>query len=216
MIGKSREAVIQEDTVIKGHIRNCDRIEVRGYVEGELEAGMALVQNGGKVYGTLRADNAEIHGVLQGEVFVRHLIKIGSDGAVTGNVQYGQIAMDLGGELSAKLHNVPPEIAGDLDITVEKGKSVGITLVDLQALDPDDKAHDLTFSVTKANHGFIALSKAPKKAVNKFTQADLEAGQVLFVHDGTGGSSASFDVIVTDSKGATSGAAKTVNVNVRT
>lgn len=215
MVGNSREAVIQEDTVIKGEIRNCRRIEVRGYVEGELEADMALIQHGGKIYGTLRANNAEIHGVLQGDVFVKHLIKIGSDGAVNGNVEYGQIAMELGGELSAKLHNVPPEVAGDLDLTVERGKSVRLTLLDLNALDPDDKASDLTFSVSKAAHGFIALAKAPTKPVDKFTQADLESGEVIFVHDGTDAQSASFDVVVADKKGATSGPPKTVNVNVR-
>ncbi|MFP3920629.1 MAG: cadherin-like domain-containing protein [Dichotomicrobium sp.] len=215
MVGKSREAVIQEDTVIKGEISNCEYIEVYGYVEGELAASRVLVQDGGKVFGTLRAGDAEVQGVLQGEVFVDRLIKIGSTGNVNGDVQYGQIAMDLGGELSAKLRNVPPEIKGDLELSVKKGKAVRITLVDLNAVDPDDHAKDLKFSVSNARGGFIAHAKAPTTPIDTFTQADLESGSVAFVHDGASTDKAGFDVQVQDAKGASSGTPKSVNVLVQ-
>lgn len=214
-MSKIREAVIQEDTVIKGEISNCEFIEIYGYVEGELSASRVLVRQGGKMFGTLRAGDAEVQGVLQGDIFVDKLIKIGSTGNVNGDVQYGQIAMDLGGELSAKLRNVPPEIKGDLDLTVKKGKAVRITLVDLQAVDPDDHAKDLTFSVSNARGGFIAHAKAPTTPVTTFTQADLEAGSVAFVHDGSNAAKAGFDVQVMDAKGASSGAPKSVTVNVQ-
>jgi cytoskeletal protein CcmA (bactofilin family) len=210
----SRESVIREDTVIKGEMKTRRQIEVFGYFEGDLTAEKVLVREGGKVFGTMRADDADIQGTLQGEIFVNKLIKIGSTGAVVGNVQYGQIAMDLGGELSAKLRNVPPEIMGDLDLTVHKGKAVRITLIDLHAVDPDDHAKDLIFNVTNPRNGFVALARAPSTPVTNFTQADLEAGSVAFVHNGASAPSASFEVVVVDSKGATSGSAKTVNVNV--
>ena len=44
---------------------------------------------------------------------------------------------------------------------------------------------------------------------------DVERGTVLFRHDGTNAANASFDVVVADHAGATSGAAQTVNVSVR-
>ena len=44
---------------------------------------------------------------------------------------------------------------------------------------------------------------------------DLERGSVMFLHDGTETLSASFDVVVADKAGATSGAAQTVKVAVR-
>ena len=34
----AREAIIQEDTIIKGKIRNCRQMEIYGFVEGELAA----------------------------------------------------------------------------------------------------------------------------------------------------------------------------------
>jgi hypothetical protein len=123
--------------------------------------------------------------------------------------------MEMGGNLSAEVRNVPPTISGDLDLSVDKGKAVRITLQDLAALDPDDAAQHLTFTVSRAKNGFVTLATDPARPVSTFTQADLERGSVLFRHDGTDAAQASFDVVVADRAGATSGAAQTVKVAVR-
>jgi cytoskeletal protein CcmA (bactofilin family) len=207
--------VIGEDTYLKGDIRNGGRIEVFGYIEGSVKGDQLVVQPGGRCYGTVKVDSADIHGNLQGEIFVKQLITIRGPGSVTGNVQYGRLAMEIGANLSAEVHNVPPTISGDLDLSVAKGQSVRITLQDLSALDPDNEAHELTFTVSKARNGFVMLSESPGRPVETFTQADLERGSVLFRHDGTNGAIASFDVVVVDAAGASSGAAQRVNVAVR-
>ena len=119
----------------------------------------------------------------------------------------------MGGNLSARSQR-SPSVGGDLNLEVGKGHAVPITLQTVTALDPDDAARDLKFTVTKAKHGFVALSTAPKRAVSTFTQADLEAGRVAFMHDGTNGSAAGFDIVVADRSGATSGA-RTVTVAVK-
>ena len=103
----------------------------------------------------------------------------------------------------------------DLDLSVDKGRAVRITLQDLSALDPDDTAEHLTFTVSQVRNGFVALATDPARPVDAFTQADLEQGTVLFRHDGTDEPRASFAVVVADRAGATSGAAQTVNVAVR-
>jgi cytoskeletal protein CcmA (bactofilin family) len=211
----SRVLVINQDTYLKGDVRNGGRIEVYGYIEGSVTGDQLVVQPGGRCYGTIKVDNADVHGNLQGEIFVKQLITIRGPGTVTGNVQYGRLAMELGANLSAEVRNVPPTISGDLDLQVTKGQSVRITLQDLSALDPDNAAHELTFTVSKAKNGFVTLSSNPARPVETFTQADLERGNVLFRHDGTNGGHASFDVVVVDAAGANSGAAQTVNVSVR-
>jgi cytoskeletal protein CcmA (bactofilin family) len=211
----AREAIIQEDTIIKGKIRNCRQIEIHGYVEGELAADAVLIHESGTFYGTLKSDKAEISGSLQGEVFVKNLISIRSSGSVNGDVRYGQLAMEMGAELSAELRNVPPKLTGDLDLSVKRGKSVVVTTEDISAVDPDDTADHLTYTVTNPNNGFVALASQAGQSVFKFTQADIEAGRVLFVHDGGGGTTGSFDVVVADDSGATSGNAQTVHVTVR-
>jgi cytoskeletal protein CcmA (bactofilin family) len=212
---RSRVLVVNEDTYLKGDVRNGGLIEVYGYIEGSVTGDMLIVKPGGRCYGTIKVDDADVNGDLQGQIFVKQLITILSSGSVTGDVQYGRLAMEMGANLSAEVRNVPPTLSGDLDLSVDKGQSVRITLQDLSALDPDNEAHELTFTVSKAENGFVTLSSNPADPVETFTQADLERGDVLFRHDGTNGGNASFDVVVIDAAGASSGAAQTVNVAVR-
>jgi len=209
--------VITEDTVIRGvrELRNCRQLEVFGYLEGEVAAKNVLVHRNGRLFGKLKSDSAEIHGTLQGEVEVKNLIDIRSSGNVSGNVRYGKLALEEGGNLSAEVRNVPPSVGGDLNLEVDKGRSVRITLQDLNALDPDDEAKDLKFTVSNMRNGFVALSTAPRRSVTAFTQADLEAGRVAFMHDGRSSDLASFDIVVADRSGGTSGAPQTVRVAVR-
>ena len=214
MVANRGVLVVREDTFIKGKIRNCQRIEIFGQVEGEVTADTMLVHEGGQFHGMARTESADVYGTVQGNVSVRNLISIHNSGSVSGNVQYGQLAMEVGGSLSADVRNVPPAIAGDLDLTVYRGRSVGITLEDLTAVDPDDAAKDLTYTISNVVNGFVALTDA-QKPVTAFTQADLEAGKVTFRHDGTPTDQASFDVVVTDASGANSGAPQTVRVTVR-
>ena len=87
--------------------------------------------------------------------------------------------------LSAEMRNIPPSISGDLDLSVDKGKAVRITPQDLSAIDPDDAAAQLTFTVSQVHNGFVTLATDPARPIEVFTQADLEQGTVLFRHDGT-------------------------------
>ena len=208
--------VVKEDTVIRGvgEMRNCRQLEVFGYMEGDVAAKSVLVHKSGRLFGKVKSDNAEIHGTLQGEVVVKHLIDIRSSGNVSGNIKYGKLALEVGGNLSAEMRNVPPVLGGDLNLEVAKGRSVPITLQDLNALDPDDHSKDLKFTISNARNGFVALSSAPKKSVTAFTQADLEAGRVAFMHDGRSTNPAGFDIVVADRSGASSGA-QAVKVAVR-
>ncbi len=214
MSGSSRDAIIQNDAVIRGEIRNGRRVEIHGYVEGDVAAELVVIHPQGQVYGTMKVDAADIAGTAQGRMFVRNLMNIRSSGKVSGNIQYGQLAMEQGGDLTAELKNVPPSISGDLSINVKRGRSAAVTRRDLTALDPDDQATDLTYSVIDARHGYIVLSTAPSHPVTQFTQADLERGFVFYVHDGGGAEQAGFDVVVADASGATSGAPRTIEVLV--
>ena len=207
--------VVGPDLAIIGTIRNCQRVEIFGYVEGEVAAQTLVIREGGKVFGRIKAESAEVHGIMQGHAFVKNLMTIGRVGSVSGNVQYGQLAMELGAELSADVRNVPPAIFGDLDLTVGRGKSVKITTADLTAVDPDDGAAALIYTVSSPLNGFVELTEAPNTPATTFTQADLEAGNVMFHHDASQTRVASFNVIVTDHAGATSGTPATVHVTVR-
>ncbi len=207
--------VVGRDTAILGVIRNCKQVEVYGYIDGEVAAQTLIVREGGRVFGKIRAESAEVHGVLQGTAVVKNLMSISRAGSVTGHVQYGHLAMELGAELSADVRNVPPAIFGDLDLTVARGKAVRITTADLTAVDPDDAATSLTYTISAPTNGLVEQVDAPNTAILVFTQADLENNKIAFRHDGSDKTVASFNVIVTDHTGATSGAPATVHVTVR-
>jgi cytoskeletal protein CcmA (bactofilin family) len=199
-----RTTVIAQDLFVQGQIKKGDEIEVYGRIDGTIAAERLRIHPGGRVYGNVSVADAEINGVLQGDVSVKNLIAIGSSGSVNGNVRYGKITMAAGGELSADVRNVPPEVGGDFSIVVRRGRSVRITTADLTAIDPDDTAQSLVYSVSNTVNGFVALASAPQQPKTTFAQADLEAGAILFVHDGSTGTQASFDVVVTDKAGARS------------
>jgi cytoskeletal protein CcmA (bactofilin family) len=207
--------LVGADAVLKGEVANGRRVEVHGYVEGQIAAKDIVVHPDGRLFGQIKADSAEVRGTLQGDVRVQNLIAIRNTGTVNGTVKYGRLSIDEGGELSAHVRNVPPSISGDLDLTVARRGSVRITRADLSAEDPDDAAHDLTFTVSNARGGFVSLASSPAEAAGTFSQAALEAGQVLFVHDGGDSPTARFDVVVNDVSGNTSGPPKTVNVAIR-
>ncbi|MGO4683804.1 cadherin-like domain-containing protein [Hyphomicrobium sp. 2TAF46] len=207
--------IIGEGAVLKGEVKDGRKVEIWGYVEGKVSASEVLVQEGGQLFGTVNSSTAEIRGQVQGDVRVQQLIQIKSTGHAAGKIKYGRLSMEEGGELSAHVRNIPPAISGDLDLTVQKGRSVRITTADLNAVDPDDKPEDLHFQISNAAGGYIALASAPKHPVSSFSQADIEKGTVYFAHDGSDAQKARFDVQVTDLSGANSGPAKTVNVAVR-
>ncbi len=213
---EQKQTIIGKQVIVEGEVKaGNSRIEVFGLVNGQLDVGHLLVHDGGKVIGTVHAKTISVEGLLQGEVVVRELLDIGATGSVNGKVMYGALSMVEGGELSADVRNIPPTLAGDMKLTVTKGKAVRLTTDDLTAIDPDDEAKDLKFAVSDLKNGHVVCLDSPKIAASTFTQEQLEQGTIVFVHDGQQSASASFAVSVTDAEGASSGPPRTVEVDVR-
>lgn len=203
--------VIGRDTAFEGKIRKCGRLEIYGLVKGEVSTGEFIVHEGGIYVGKAKAGSSEIAGRAQGDIVVDGLIRVTSTGVVAGNLHYGKLAIEPGADLMAEVRNVPPRLLGDFEITVGRGRTVRITTEDITAIDPDNTAEELTFTVSNAVGGSVLATNGPTAT---FTQADLIGGRVLFRHDGSPGTKASFDVAVTDTAGGSSGDPKTVSVKV--
>lgn len=207
-------AIIGADLVIYGDVRNALEVEVLGSILGNVDADSVTIHSSGKLAGALNATTAEVNGHLEGRIRVRGLIDIRESGVVRGDVRYGALALAPGGDLAASVRNMPPELDGDFEMTVRRGLSTMVTPADLSATDAEDGAAALTYHVSNVLHGFLALSAAPRMAVESFSQADIGAGRVSFVHDGDEEAVAGFDVLVTDSQGASSGPPRRVTVAV--
>ncbi|WP_426125314.1 DUF5801 repeats-in-toxin domain-containing protein, partial [Pararhizobium sp. PWRC1-1] len=91
--------------------------------------------------------------------------------------------------------NDAPVLAGTLTETVAEGGSVVLTLAKLGYADVDDNAAGVTFQVSNLSHGTITNGGA---SATSFTAAELIAGLIIFNHDGSEGSTASFNVKVED------------------
>jgi hypothetical protein len=77
--------------------------------------------------------------------------------------------------------NDAPTISGDLSISVDEGGRVTLAGSDLDGSDPDDGPSDLTYTVTGTlAHGTIEVGGS---AASTFTEADLDGGEVAYVHD---------------------------------
>ena len=207
---------IAPGTQFSGQVRGGERVEINGSADGTIVTKVLVVGEGGRFKGSIKVDTAEIYGELRGDVTVRHLLTIGVTGDVEGEIQYGQLALASGANLVADLRNVPPELFGDFELEVERGGQTVITPADLNATDADDSAAALTFTATNLLHGHIAHMTAPNEPLAQFTQADINAGSIIFVHNGAQTNNAGFDVVVADEQGATAGPLRPVLVRVQT
>ncbi|MCD8496766.1 MAG: FecR domain-containing protein [Alphaproteobacteria bacterium] len=112
--------------------------------------------------------------------------------------------------------NDAPTITANTGFTVAEGNTIAITPAMLGSADVDDTTVGRTYTVTSGpSNGHLAFSGAPGAAITTFTQADIDAGIVIFVHDGSETLSDSFDISLTD--GGEDGAAAvnaTISVNV--
>ncbi|WP_310417002.1 cadherin-like domain-containing protein [Mycoplana sp. BE70] len=121
----------------------------------------------------------------------------------------GAIKDTVGNDLSPTLNNVgatagvridtgvnaPPVLTGDLKATVKEGGSYKLTTADLNFSDPDDSASGVRFTVSSQVAGKLLVNGT---AATSFTGAELAAGKVTFLHDGSETTTASFEVFVED------------------
>ena len=99
--------------------------------------------------------------------------------------------------------NDVPQLPTNTGLTLDEGATQTITTAMLNATDADDTDANVTFTVTAGvASGRLELSTNPGVAITSFTQAQLAAGEVRYVHDGTATASDSFAFSVQDDEGA--------------
>jgi hypothetical protein len=112
-----------------------------------------------------------------------------SDGAAS----TGPLAADV----SFTNTNDAPVMTGFGLAVLEGGTAVPV----LVAADPDDAPAALNYTVSGVTHGHFELTDTPGAAVTTFTQLQIDAAEVLFVHDG-GEDAPAFQVSVSDGAGS--------------
>ncbi len=113
------------------------------------------------------------------------------------------IAIDV-----AAVNDAPTIVAAQL--TVAEGESVTVRASEIGAADVEQSAAQLVFSVFGVSGGRVEFVGHPGTAITSFTQGDIEAARVRFVHDG---SEAVPSLMIAVSDGAASDGPYAVTVN---
>jgi len=89
---------------VKGEISGCDSFRVEGDVDGQVSARHIVVAQNGVFKGTAHVEEAEIEGTVEGTLNVAGHLFLRSTGKLQGNVSYGQIEIERGGEVAGDIN----------------------------------------------------------------------------------------------------------------
>lgn len=100
--------IVGKEISLNGEISSCDRLIVEGKVEASL-AGCQFIEiaDGGVFKGAAEIHDAEIRGLFEGKLTVQGRLWICATGRVVGEVRYGQIEIECGGEVSGTIDKAP-------------------------------------------------------------------------------------------------------------
>ena len=101
-----RVLTVGPDIQMKGEITSCDRVVIEGMVDATMrDVHTVELAETGSLKGTAEVEDAEISGSFEGDLTVRGKITIHSSGRVRGNVTYGEIEIQRGGQISGNIRN---------------------------------------------------------------------------------------------------------------
>jgi cytoskeletal protein CcmA (bactofilin family) len=88
---------------LKGEIASCDTLMVEGEVEAQLKSRQLVVAQGGGFIGRAEVEDAEIAGRFEGTLHATGKLIIRRTGRLNGQVSYGQLEIEPGGELRGRV-----------------------------------------------------------------------------------------------------------------
>lgn len=102
-----RVLTVGPDIQMKGEITTCDRVVIEGAVDATLrDVHTVELAESGSLKGTAEVQDAEISGAFEGDLVVRGRLIIYTTGRVRGNITYGEIEIERGGQISGNIRNV--------------------------------------------------------------------------------------------------------------
>ncbi len=102
-----RVLTVGPDIQMKGEITSCDRVVIEGMVDATMrDVHTVELAETGALKGTAEVEDAEISGSFEGDLVVRGKITVYASGRVRGNVTYGEIEIQRGGQISGNIRNV--------------------------------------------------------------------------------------------------------------
>jgi cytoskeletal protein CcmA (bactofilin family) len=108
-----RVLTVGPDIQMKGEITSCDRVVIEGMVDATMrDVHTVELAETGALKGTAEVEDAEISGSFEGDLVVRGKLTVYASGRVRGNVTYGEIEINRGGQISGNIRNAADAKAG--------------------------------------------------------------------------------------------------------
>jgi cytoskeletal protein CcmA (bactofilin family) len=99
-----RKLVVGRGIVFSGEIKSCDCLVVEGTVKANIAGCRDIyIAEGGLFTGSASVENAEIRGRLEGDLSTSGRLLIHASGKIAAEVNYSQIEIERGGEISGKV-----------------------------------------------------------------------------------------------------------------
>jgi cytoskeletal protein CcmA (bactofilin family) len=107
-----RVLTVGPDIQMKGEITTCDRVVIEGLVDATMKDVHTLeLAQSGMLKGVAEVEDAEISGTFDGDLIVRGRLVVYATGRIRGNITYGEVEIERGGQISGNVRNIS-EAAG--------------------------------------------------------------------------------------------------------
>lgn len=99
-----RVLTVGVEIAMKGEISKCDRLVIEGNVDATVtDVDTIELNETGTFKGSAKVEYAEISGLFEGDLVVKNRLVIYSSGKVRGQITYGEIEVERGGELTGDI-----------------------------------------------------------------------------------------------------------------
>jgi cytoskeletal protein CcmA (bactofilin family) len=116
--------IVGREISLHGEITSCDRLVVEGKVEAALSDCQTIeIAESGLVKGAAEVGEADIRGRFEGKLTVRGRLLIRSAGKVAGEIRYGQLEIECGGQITGQIESTADRNIAQARIT--PGVAVG-------------------------------------------------------------------------------------------
>uniref|UniRef100_A0A9L0RFK8 Chondroitin sulfate proteoglycan 4 n=1 Tax=Equus caballus TaxID=9796 RepID=A0A9L0RFK8_HORSE len=138
------------------------------FLQSELAAGQLVYAHGG---GGTQQDGFRFRAHLQGP----------AGASVAGPQTSEAFAITV-----RDVNERPPQLQASVPLRLTRGSRISISRAQLNVVDPDSAPGEIEYEVQRAPHnGFLSLAGASPGPVTHFTQADVDAGRLAFVANGS-------------------------------
>ncbi len=107
--------IVGRDIVLNGQITACDQLVVEGRVEAALENSQSIeIAETGVFKGSAVIEEATISGNFEGSLTVRGELTVKATGRIEGEIRYGKLCIESGGQLVGTVEVLPAGTAASV------------------------------------------------------------------------------------------------------